>query len=174
MFSEEKFWNESRDTSLIPTDDNFKRVHQVTWETPDPAPIDVGTNPSILTTLQGLNEGSTIPKAANTDPNFSEYSYLPVNYRGLYQIEDKDKTKVEISVVGSTVTYIFTVGQFAANNGNDTIEYNEAAMYMRYLGNTSNDPDTGHPLGQLFSMKTFPAKPKNNTCALRITWKLYF
>jgi len=59
---------------------------------------------------------------------------------------------------GTTTQYIFEFPETVANN-TGTVTYTECAMYA------GND---------IFSMRTFPAKIKDNTVILRITWSITF
>jgi len=59
---------------------------------------------------------------------------------------------------GSVTQYIFEFPETAANN-TGTVTYTECAMYAGT---------------EIFSMRTFPAKVKDNTVILRITWSITF
>lgn len=184
IFSEESFWNDLGDqTNGRPVIDEHKIVYQRTWEN---VPYgDQGSNVSGGTTNSGGTEGCTYPLDIlynlNTPAtcNGTEYSLIPNAYRTSYSGDDLlNAFSVQSYLEGSVITYQIELGQFAGNNvdGSNRL-YTEAGLYMEYLANI--DPKTtsvctGDPLGQLFSMKTFPPQFKNNTCALKITWKLYF
>jgi hypothetical protein len=65
---------------------------------------------------------------------------------------------VNVSIVNSTITYFITI-PIAAANGTGTVAYTEAALYAG---------------SNIFSMKTFGAKVKDNSVQLRITWSISF
>lgn len=173
LFSEENFWH-SQDVDSIEYSKNedLKRVFQRTFES---TPVeDIGGNPSTLRELVGGNEGCTLPHDGD---------FHPINYRSPIDWVhaspyDGSYVKVEMSKLQSEIIYVIEIGQHTANKPNNAIvEYNEAALYLQLGANNQNkvdDPNTGHPLGEMFSMKTFPIQKKSSDCAIRITWKLYF
>lgn len=70
--------------------------------------------------------------------------------------------QVRRQVVGSTVTYTVTIPATNANSknpGSPVIAYTEAALYAG---------------GEIFSMKTFPARVKEDTVKFEITWSIIF
>lgn len=73
-------------------------------------------------------------------------------------IEPDSGTVVNITKSGSTVTYVIEIPITAAN-GPGTVAYTEAALYAG---------------SSIFSMKTFGAKIKDETVALKITWSISF
>jgi len=63
---------------------------------------------------------------------------------------------------GRTVTYTVTIPATCANSGdvsNPVVAYTEAALYAG---------------GEIFSMKTFPARVKEDTVKFEITWSIIF
>lgn len=92
-------------------------------------------------------------------------------------------TTVDIGITEDTgthtITYEIEVNEDTANgSGGAAIAYTEAALYsnMGRLQGTSgvgdqNDPDN---MGEIFAMRTFPAKIKDDTTAFKITWKIIF
>ena len=73
-------------------------------------------------------------------------------------IETVPGSTVNISKVGSTITYLITIPVQSAN-GSGTAAYTEAALYAG---------------SRIFSMKTFSVKTKDNSVQLRITWSISF
>ena len=65
---------------------------------------------------------------------------------------------VKTSVIGSTVEYVIDIHNNAMN-GTGTMIYTECAFY------------TG---SEIFSMRTFKGKIKDDTVSLRVTWKIVF
>jgi hypothetical protein len=178
MFSERDFWftKEDQQQGLPPKPENKKYVYQSTFEVPSRG--DQGYNPSNSVAFDVQNEGSTYPVWDATDPLLPSADFVgyPKEYRKQPK-QDKDYSLTgTVRVMGNMVEYNFTLGQFVGNNVSSGITtFTEAAMYFRYLKNENpNDPQNGNPLGQLFSMKTFPPQYKDSSCSLKITWKLYF
>ena len=171
MFSEENFWrSQVPDSPEFKKNEELKRVYQRTFEAPPVA--DTGGNPATMRELFGGNQGSTLP---HTDFHPTEYRG-PLNWSG--GVYDGSYLRVEQSNLNTEIIYVMEVGQKVANKPNNAlVKYNEAALYLKLGANESSqsfDPDTGNPLGELFSMKTFPLQRKSTDCAIRITWKLYF
>jgi hypothetical protein len=54
-----------------------------------------------------------------------------------------------------------------ANDGSGAIAYTEAGMY-------SNFTETQYDYGNIFAMRTFPAKVKDPSSSLNITWRIIF
>jgi len=73
-------------------------------------------------------------------------------------VETDSGSTVHITKIGSTVTYYIEIPIEAAN-GVGTVAYTEAALYA--------GPN-------IFSMKTFGAKVKDESVSLRITWSISF
>ena len=75
---------------------------------------------------------------------------------------DAAKNTVRRVVSDRTVTYTITVPATNANSGdpaNPVVAYTEAALYAG---------------GEIFSMKTFPARVKEDTVKFEITWSIIF
>jgi hypothetical protein len=73
---------------------------------------------------------------------------------------DGTKNTIQRVVADRTVTYTITIPAACANNGGlDPIAYTEAALYAG---------------GEIFSMKTFPARVKEDTVKFEITWSIIF
>lgn len=60
---------------------------------------------------------------------------------------------------GNIITYVITIPVELGNNGTTPVAYTEAALYAG---------------DEIFSMKTFPARVKENTVKLEITWSIIF
>lgn len=73
-------------------------------------------------------------------------------------IESDSGSTVHITRSGTTVTYNIIV-PIGAANGTGTVAYTEAALYAS---------------DNIFSMKTFSGKIKDDTVQLRITWSITF
>jgi len=72
--------------------------------------------------------------------------------------EPNSGTTINMSYVGNNVEYTIQIPEIAANNTGVAI-FTEAALYAG---------------SNIFSMKCFPAKIKDNTVSLRIIWKILF
>lgn len=85
---------------------------------------------------------------------------------------DDEQCTVRRVVDGTTVTYTITIPDGCANDGTQNesiIAYTEAALYC--------GPGTvveGQSHGEIFSMKTFPARVKEDTVKFEITWSIIF
>lgn len=73
-------------------------------------------------------------------------------------IESGTGSTVKIINTGSTVQYTFEIPETTANNSS-VVTYTEAGLYSG---------------GNIFSMKCFPAKIKDETVSLRIVWTILF
>lgn len=81
---------------------------------------------------------------------------------GAAGITDSTKNTVRRVVSDRTVTYTITVPATNANSGdadNPVVAYTEAALYAG---------------DEIFSMKTFPARVKEDTVKFEITWSIIF
>ncbi len=160
LFSENAFWNGTNPLAPVVLDDN-KYVYQYTFSVP--AWGDLGQSTAIGKPLEYVNQGM----------NYPHTNWIPNNYRSSSTpSDDMEKTIGTVGVKGNLVTYDMMVGQMIANNPSipgQIINYNEAGLYMKF-GAT----DVGNPLGTLFSMKTFPNIKKDDTCSIKIQWRLYF
>lgn len=82
---------------------------------------------------------------------------------GVLQITDAAANTVNRTVTDRTVTYTITIPTTNGNSvlaaPNDIIAYTEAALYAGT---------------DIFSMKTYPARVKENTVELIITWSIIF
>lgn len=155
LFSELAFWNTDVEDHI--EFDRNKYVYQTTFIVPPKG--DLGQNVSAATPLEIQNEGATYPHVDG----------VPTDYRLSPQPVDNGLTGT-ISLRQNVVEYNFTLGQYAGNADDDSvINYNEAGLYLG-----AQAQEDGNPLGLLFSMKAFPSQPKNSTCSLKITWKLFF
>ncbi len=171
MFSEHNFWDSEDRADRIASGskegiigDDKKRVYQMSFGV-DPRG-DREQNPTSLTLLQGKTQGCTLPYGTLTDPD----PYLPIKYTETFPGDTHSQFRGMNSNIGREIKYNFTLDVDAGNNPNNTpVPYNEAAMYL-----VLDSADDGHPLGQLFSMKTFKPVYKDNTCVLRIEWNLFF
>jgi len=111
-----------------------------------------GLNYSILFDPSGTAGGNTVTTATGTLFNIATS-----------QIVDAAPNTVQRVVTDRTVTYTVTIpaenGNAIALPPNDIIAYTEAALYA--------GPD-------IFSMKTFPARVKEASVELVITWSIIF
>ncbi len=178
LFSERNFWKTKQDAAAgrptIPMMDKF--VYQSTFEA---SPFgDMGGNTAASSELSIQNFGPTYPIWESSDPLLPNNSFIgfPKSYRGNKPgALNNEKFTGTVSQRQNMIEYNFTLGQFAGNWPNVLVGYNEAALYMRLDSNNSpGKPENGNPLGTLFSMVTFPNQWKDNTCAIRINWKIYF
>ncbi len=178
LYAERDFWWTEVDlqAGLPPVSELDKFVYQSTFEV---TPFgDIGGNTASANELSIQNYGPTQPVWTATDANLPSSSHIgyPVNYRKtMPPTESSGQLTGTVSQRQNLVEYNFTLGQFAGNKPNQLVGYSEAALYMRLDNNTTpGDPQNGNPLGTMFSMVTFPPQWKDNTCAIRITWKIYF
>jgi len=89
---------------------------------------------------------------------------------------------VDINIINnSTIQYVFDISPGSGNSGggNGVKPWTEAALYTRRDDNVdySTDSETiGSPAknGNIFAMRTFPAKIKDATTTFRITWEIVF
>jgi len=117
-------------------------------------------------------DGSTIPNFSyeiTFDTASSSLDYTDVNAQGSISNVGKTITdpnpavnvcSVQRIINNRTCTFIVNIPDYAANSATDgTVAYTEAALYA--------GPD-------IFSMKTFPARVKENTVRLELTWSIIF
>jgi hypothetical protein len=77
----------------------------------------------------------------------------------------------ESSIENETIVYEFLIYEDSANNNGNPIAYTEAAFYSNVDQNLGiTDPE----YGKIFSMRTFPAKIKDASTQLKITWRIIF
>ncbi len=160
LFSENAFWNSSNPLAPVILD-NQKYVYQYTFNV-----VPFGD--------QGNNTASGAPtNYVNQGMNFPHTNWIPDGFREwATPSDDMDKTAGTVAVKGNLVTYNLMIGQNTANdpvNIGEPVNYNEAGLYMQL-----NSTPEGNPLGTLFSMKTFPNIRKDDTCSIKIRWRLYF
>lgn len=175
LFSEHDFWNTptqiAQDQPAVL--DKNKLVYQTTFGVVPRG--DTGQNTAFATPIEIKNEGTTYPHGPCVEkPTNPEWT--PCDYRGPARAaasgEAADGVTGEISLQANVIYYSVTIGQFTANNDDDSaIGYSEAGLYLKLGRDTEAE---GNPLGTLFSMKTFPQQWKNSTCSLKIEWRLYF
>lgn len=72
--------------------------------------------------------------------------------------EPDSGSTVDLTLVNSTVTYTIVIPELSANNLG-TVAFTEAALYCG---------------SDIFSMKCFPAKIKDNTTSIRVIWSIIF
>jgi len=97
------------------------------------------------------------------------------------EVEIGSASKITVNIINaSTIQYIFDLAPGSANGGGtDGVKpWTEAALYVRRDDNVNyNDntiPDTAQEYGNIFAMRTFPAKIKDATTTFRITWEIVF
>ena len=73
--------------------------------------------------------------------------------------ESDTGSTVKLDHVGTDVTFTIEIPEFAANNNNSIVVFTEAALYAG---------------DNIFSMKCFPGKVKDNTVSLKIIWTIKF
>ena len=103
--------------------------------------------------------------------------------------EDLPGSRVEASSVtinnasevdNEAIEYIFKIPITNANDNGQPIAYTEAALYTNLnqiipnLGANPGDPLTITDYGDLFAMRTFAAKIKDNATSFEITWRIIF
>lgn len=176
LFAEHDFWNtpiqEQEEQPVV--FDKYKHVYQSSFDVI--ARGDLGLNTTYSTPIEVQNRGPIYPAGGGPALNWIPD---PLVYRDDSILADEDQLSGAISLQQNMIEYTFTLGQFAGNAEDDTARgYSEAGLYLVYGADTkldeAGDPIIGNPLGTLFSMKTFPSQWKNSTCALKITWKLFF
>jgi hypothetical protein len=171
LFAEEAFWDMSSTTPPSPQTEE-SRVYQQSFTTT--AHGDLNKNMAIFYDLDLQTNGSTIP--------FDPATGYPLNYLTKPSVNEDENIVGEFMNRGREIKYIFTVGQFAANDiSNTAIPYSEAGLYLQFDSHPNlldgiNAPHQAstNPLGQLFSMKTFPIVYKDSSCSIDFTWRLYF
>lgn len=73
-------------------------------------------------------------------------------------------------VDNSTIEYVFSIPEANAN-GTGVAAWTEAALYTKRGEILNTNPIVS---GNIFAMRTFPAKVKENTSVFRITWRIVF
>ena len=68
-------------------------------------------------------------------------------------------SSVYLNYVDTDVTFTIEIPELAANNSGNVVVFTEAALYAG---------------GNIFSMKCFPGKIKDNTVSLRVIWTIKF
>ena len=77
----------------------------------------------------------------------------------------------ESTTDNETIVYEFVIHEDSANNQGNPIAYTEAALYTNVDQNLGiTDP----AYGKIFAMRTFPAKIKDSSTQLKITWRIIF
>jgi len=154
LFSEYNFWY----GSITNTNADMKSyVYQITFEQNN-------TVEGPQTDVTRTDEGATFPVDNNGNP---------IDYRGHVTGTDSVKMTAKTTFQNNILSFEFVLGQFAGNGIPDwTVAptFSEAALYGRRGANST----TGNPLGTIIAMKTFPALPKTDTCAIRVKWDLNF
>lgn len=78
---------------------------------------------------------------------------------------------IEVRIINnSTIQYIISIPEDNAN-GDSAVAWTEAAFYTK-TGEVLNTLPISS--GNIFAMRTFPAKIKENTSTFRITWRIVF
>ena len=95
------------------------------------------------------------------DPNLPNSAFTDTRVN-IYEEADTDRR---------TIVYEFLIYEENANNNGNPIAYTEAALYTN-LGQNIDPNNLAY--GTIFSMRTFPAKIKDNTTQLKITWRIIF
>jgi hypothetical protein len=97
------------------------------------------------------------------------------------KIEDSKVTIKDISEINNeAIEYTFEIPVENANDAGAAIAYTEAAMYTNQnqiipgIGGTPGNPINVVDYGDLFAMRTFPAKIKDATTSFLITWRIIF
>ena len=90
------------------------------------------------------------------------------------------QSTVKINIINvSTNQYVFDISPGSANadTGTGVKPWTEAALYTKngdsfdYLNEVMGDKGLN---GQIFAMRTFPAKIKDNSTTFRVTWEIVF
>jgi hypothetical protein len=77
----------------------------------------------------------------------------------------------ETSSDNESIVYEFIISEDSANNNGNPIAYTEAGLYTNVDQNIGiTDPE----YGRIFAMRTFPAKIKDASTQLKITWRIIF
>ena len=78
------------------------------------------------------------------------------------------------------IEYVFEIPSGNANDSGNPIAYTEAALYTNLnqvipnLGTNPGDSLEVHDYGDIFAMRTFPAKIKDASTSFKITWQIIF
>ena len=102
--------------------------------------------------------------------NIIDEGYDP-NLPGTHPEQTEVRIYREHSIDNETIVYELLIPKENANNAGGPIAYTEAALYTTF--NQNLDPLNLH-YGTIFAMRTFPAKIKDNTTELKITWRIIF
>lgn len=177
-------------TNLVAT--NVIRVAGSMWNDGDYTVTNVDTVNGVITVSEALTDedpGAKVtitkdplgtPYVYNTDGfkdgHTFDVSFTPptsAGYAAITAITDTadvaydagslDDVTVEVSSVSNVTKYIIFIPQNKANNSHtqdvDVIAYTEAALYAG---------------GNIFSMRTFPARTKDSNLEFKITWSITF
>lgn len=124
-----------------------------------------GHKPGDLLTPKTATEGFTAARNTLFSEVTSSYKYYidfePTVSGGYADVTETDVgagSTVQVTLNGTTISYVFEMAQDAGNNGSQ-VPYTEAALYAG---------------GNIFSMKCFPVRVKDNATIIRVYWSLTF
>jgi len=140
----------SRTNLFSEADGSF--YYTLTWDTKAPV------GPDLLTTANGTGGtvGWVAPGTLDAYAKGNKYNQVGTELNA-----ENAPCPINITITGRTVKYTITIPEIAANgdNGASVIAYTEASLMAG---------------GNIFSMKTMPARVKENTVRLVIEWSLLF
>lgn len=97
--------------------------------------------------------------------------YAPVTGEDEDNLVKATPSTVRVKIISnSTIEYTFEIPDANAN-GTGVEAWTEAALHTKTGEVINTNPITS---GNIFAMRTFPAKIKENTSLFRITWKIVF
>jgi len=124
-----------------------------------------------LTDLFSITENEPIyPITFDSNSNIVDEGYDP-SMPG----SDGTPTRVNIYTESGTdneaIIYEFLIYEDSANNNGNPVAYTEAGFYSNLNQNLGiTDP----VYGNIFAMRTFPAKIKDSSTQIKITWRIIF
>jgi len=98
-------------------------------------------------------------ESGNIGIDYTVLSFTPNGVNGSVITCDDGVSTVSANIVDTNVTYEIDIHNTAMNGKSGSMVYTEAAFY------------TGD---QIFSMRTFRGKIKDNSVSIKITWKIMF
>jgi len=126
-----------------------------------------------------LQNGKAYPITFSAQGNILDEGYdedLPNS-----RLESSTLTINNLSDSGNEIIeYVFEIPNANANDSGNPIAYTEAALHTNLnqiipdLGVNPGDPLTITDYGDIFAMRTFPAKIKDYATSFKITWQIIF
>lgn len=143
-------------------------VSEALVDEPEGAKITITKDPlgtPYVYNTDGIKDGHTfdVTFTPPTSAGFAAITNITDTLDVAYDPGSIDDVTVEVDSTGNVTKYIIFIPQNKANNAHvndvDVIAYTEAALYAG---------------GNIFSMRTFPARTKDSNLEFKITWSITF